>query len=93
MIEGKTKSGFKYKIDERCLTDYKIIEFVNQYDEADDMGKIQIVPKLTDFLLGTKGFEKLEKHIRSKNDGFCSIASLQTELYEIMNGTKEIKNS
>lgn len=93
MIEGKTKSGFKFKIDERCLTDYRILEFVDEYDKADDIGKMRIIPSLTDFLLGTKGFEKLEKHIRSKNEGFCSISNLQTELYEIMSNTKEIKNS
>lgn len=92
MIEGITKSGFKFKIDERCLTDYKILGFVDAYDNADDIGKVKIVPSLTDFLLGAKGFDKLEKHIRSKNDGFCSISDLQNELFEIMNSTKEIKN-
>lgn len=92
MIEGTTKSGFKFKIDERCLSDYSILRIIDEYDSSDDMGKMRLIPGLVNFMLGKGGFEKLEKHIRSKNEGFCSITDLQTEILEVMQNTKEIKN-
>lgn len=91
MIEGITKTGFKYKIDPRALKDWKLIDLVTKYDEANDLVKAKLIPDLVNILIGAKGFEKLEKHIRSKNEGYCSITDLQTEIFEIMQ-TKELKN-
>lgn len=91
MIEGKTKTGFKYKFDERVLEDWKLIDLVTNYDAVGKLEKVKIVPDLVNMLLGNGGFDKLEKHVRSKNEGFCSVTNLQNELFEILQ-SKELKN-
>ena len=35
MIEGKTKSGFKFKIDERILSDWRLVDAIG-LSESDD---------------------------------------------------------
>lgn len=92
MIAGKTKSGFKFQIDQRALEDWSLINLATKYDACgSNLEKAAIVPEIANLLIGKGGFDKLEKHIRSKNDGYCTISDLQTEIFEIMQ-TKEIKN-
>lgn len=91
MIEGKTKTGFEFNIDERALEDWALIELTKKYDKGNSLKKAEVVPEITNLLLGEGGFKKLEKHIRACNDGFCPIKALESELLEIINSNK-VKN-
>ena len=93
MLEGKTKSGFNFKIDERVLHDVALYSLIGQYDEGTEIQKIAVLPKLVNLILGAKGYEALEKHLRKKNDGFCTMDDMQAELVQIIQANKETKNS
>lgn len=42
-------------------------------------------------LLGEKGFEKLKKHVKEQNDGYCPVEILSKEFTEIVQSDNEIK--
>ena len=92
MITGKTKSGFSFEIDERALHDVTLYSLIGLYDDGTEIQKVTILPKLANFLLGEKGYESLEKHLRKKNDGFCTMEDIQAELMQILSANKETKN-
>lgn len=93
MIKSKTQSGFEFEIDERALEDWGIIEITKKYDKANNLEKADIIPELTNMLLGENGFTNLEQHIRKNNDGFCTITALQKEIMEMLTSNSKTKNS
>lgn len=90
MIEGKTKSGFIYKIDEEVRDDMELLEgFIGL-----DNGDYTVLPKCITSLLGQKQKDELYNHCRSKKSGRVSAQKVMKEVKEILNGAKdEIKNS
>lgn len=93
MVEGKTKSGFEFKYDERILNDYGLLEAIGAFDES--TGKIQQVAalkKMLDYLLGDNKDAFME-HIASKNDGFRPLDAIQAEMLEIISSSEKLKNS
>ena len=90
-IEGKTASGFKYKINKRLVNDYDFIEMYNNLTKT-GLG----MPDVLKYMIGDEGYESLKAHCRRK-DGFLSLKRMQYEMKDIMNtkiddGT-ELKNS
>jgi len=93
MIEGKTKSGYAFKYDERILNDYSLLEAIGRFDRAET--KIEQVAALTDmldYMLGDNK-ESLMEHIAAMNDGFRPVDKIQEELLEIVSMSKDLKNS
>lgn len=92
MIEGKTKSGFKYKIDESILEDWSVFEAIADMDSKDAS---KVLKGTTDFVNLVLSDEKsrMIEHIRKKNGGKCSVQMMTHEVNEIVSGAKEIKNS
>lgn len=91
MIEGKTKSGFKFKVDERLKDDWRIIEAIVDSESDDASLKLKGTKTLVDLVLG-KDKQKMIDHISKKNDGYCSIESLSSEIADIFSAIKELKN-
>lgn len=93
MIQGETKSGFKFEIDERILEDWSLVLLVKKYDNVkSDIEKTDIIPDLFNVLLGKGGFDKYEKYVRKNNDGFFPIPQIQADLFDILSSNK-LKNS
>lgn len=88
MLTGKTTSGFEFEIEDERLDDYELLEKLCEIDEGNG-GKI--ASAITD-LLGEKQKEMLKEHIRNK-DGRVSAKRMIGEFAEILNATKEGKNS
>ena len=80
---------FEYNIDERVKTDWDFLEAVA--DLQKNPSDLSIMKKLFTMLLGEKGFEKLKKHIKEQNDGFCPVEALSREFTEIVQSNNEIK--
>lgn len=91
MIEGKTKSGFKFKVDERIGTDWRLMEAIALSESDDASKKIKGSLDLINLILG-KDAEKLKTHIAKNNDGFIPAEVMNAEVLEIINSLKEIKN-
>lgn len=93
MIEGITKSGFKYKYDERILDDYSLVEAITAFDKSDNkMQQVSALTNIIDLLLGdTK--DDLMIHIAANNEGFRPLAAVYNEVFEIISASKDLKNS
>lgn len=93
MMNGKTRSGFEFTIDERSLDDYALLEAIGKFDAAGN--KIQQASALTeiiDYLLG-ENKEAFMEHIKKNNDGFRPIEAVRDEILDMMTITQELKNS
>ena len=87
MIEGKTASGFEYKITEDALDDYDLLEALTDIDS----GNYQKITVVVDHLLGKEQKEMLKKHIRE--NGRVSAKAMISEIFEILKGSQTGKNS
>jgi len=87
MIEGKTKSGFKYKIPEENLNNYELVEALSEVEENP-----LLIVKTVNLLLGKEQANKLKEHLRTKN-GIVPTDKLSEEIMEIFENQKETKNS
>lgn len=92
MIEGKTKSGFKYRIDERVLDDWRLIEAIRDSDSEDGSAAIRGMVNISNLLLGDQA-DALKKHIADRNDGFIPKDVMVNTMIEIVQSSKELKNS
>lgn len=87
MIEGKTKSGFKYEIHKARLENYELIESLSEVDENP-----LLLPKTVNLLLGKEQTNKLKEHLRD-DEGLVSTEKLTNEIMDIFQNQAETKNS
>ena len=87
MISGKTNSGFAFELSEDVLDDYELLEVLCAVD-AGEYGK---VPEVVKLLLGDEQKNKLKEHIRKEN-GKVSATLMLSEVTDIFNSTKSLKN-
>lgn len=91
-MKGKTKSGFKFDVNEAMLDDWETVKAIADMDSGDASRSIQGIVKFVGMILGDD--EKLlVDHIRGKNNGACPREVMFEEVVEIINSVKEIKNS
>lgn len=91
-MEGKTKSGFKFKVDERILTDWRFTMAVAKTQSASDMEKLHGAHEMVDLLLGADGEKALQDHVAKHNDGFVPADVFMAEVTEIMMAVPKAKN-
>lgn len=92
MIEGKTKSGFKFAIDERIGKDWRLITNISLVENGDSSDQLKGTTEIVHLLLG-KNEQKFMEHIAKKNEGYVPIEAVIDELRDIISATKETKNS
>jgi hypothetical protein len=92
MIEGKTKSGFKFKIDERILSDWRLVDAIGLSESDDASEQIRGVRNLVQLVLGEQT-DALKKHIADSNDGYVPMEKMTDIITEIITTSKELKNS
>ena len=86
MIQGKTKTGFKFKIEDAVLNDYELLELFSEVDENP-----LLVPKLVKMILGAEQKDALIEHVRD-DKGRASVDRVSLELEDILTSSKETKN-
>lgn len=86
-IEGKTSSGFNYKLSKARLENYELIESLNEVEENP-----LALPKTVNLLLGKDQAEKLKDHLRDDEE-LISTEKLSNEIMEIFENQQETKNS
>ncbi len=89
MIEGKTRSGFKFNLDEEKLDDMEILEYLAEVE--DDLSQL---PKLLEIFLGAEQKQRLYDFVKKK-EGRVSIKTTYEILLDIFaeagDQNKEIK--
>lgn len=93
MITGKTKSGFKFKFDERILQDWRFVKALKTMQGDDDVQKLNSISDVIMLILGSDGEQKISEHIAKKNDGFIPVEAIMEEVKEIIDSNAKIKNS
>lgn len=88
MVEGKTKSGFKFKINENIFRDW---DFITLSESIKNNGaSMRDVNSLIIMVLGEKGFDSLKDHVRKKL-GYADYVQIETEFKEICSNV-QVKN-
>lgn len=93
MIKGETKSGFKFEIDKRAFSDWRVVKLISKISKnTDAMETMDAIEELGRIILTDKGFDKLLKHVEKNNDGFCCVEKVGDEISDIFTSSNELKN-
>ena len=88
MIEGKTESGFVFKISQNIINDYELVENLSELDENP-----LILTTIVKQILGKDQANKLKDHVRNE-DGIVQTDKMTKEIIDIFkNSGEETKNS
>lgn len=87
MLEGKTASGFDYKIPEDNLNNYELVEVLGEMEENP-----LLIAKTVNLLLGKEQAKELKDHLRT-DGGTVPTDKMSEEIMEIFESQKETKNS
>lgn len=88
MTNIKLKNGFKCKVDERILSDWRFVKLIADVEKGDQAKKLVATANLVEMLLG-KDEEKLVALISKKNDGFVPQEEVYHSVIEIIEAMKE----
>ena len=86
-INGRTRSGFDFSIDERVLDDMELLEAAVQARKGDRSAEIEMIQRL----LGTEQKKALYDHLRV--DGRVSKAAVGAALVDIFQAIDPAKKS
>lgn len=90
-----TKSGFRWNVDERTLSDWNFISAIAKLESSEKNRRVTAMVGYAEAVLGKNGVEKLVSHIRSKNSGAAPVDAVLKEVAEITNILKanaKVKN-
>jgi hypothetical protein len=88
-VQGTTKSGFKFEVNEEAVKSMEFIDLVAELDE-----KPMLIGKVVKFMLGDEQKEKLYKHVRGdkKYTPAKDVDKEVNEIFDIINEVPETKN-
>lgn len=87
MIEGKTSSGFEFRVDEKVLDNMELVDAIAGVEESPIA-----VSKVIELLLGKEQRKALYASLRTE-DGRVPVKAVSDALVEIFNAGQPIKNS
>lgn len=87
MINGKTSSGFAYKISDEAANNFELLEVMAEVED----NPLRL-PRVVQLLLGDDQKKKLFDHVRTKN-GTVPIDLVTKEVLEIFSNDQKAKNS
>lgn len=87
MIQGKTKSGFPYQLDEKRLNNYELLEAVGDMEDNP-----LVLSKIVNLVLGVDQAKKLKDHLRT-DEGLVPTDRMSDEITEIFQSQDQTKNS
>ena len=83
-MEGITKSGFKFKVDERVLKDWRFTMALTKMENRKTaFDALQGMNEMAELLLGDQ-IGDFFNHIKEKNEGFAPFEVVTAELKEIL---------
>lgn len=96
MIEGKTKSGISFTINEKVSEDMRVALLIAQAkkaanEEKDAVDQMEPVIKLLELIFGESMMQFMDA-VASTHNGVCDAKSMILELNEIFEAVK-LKNS
>ena len=95
MIQGKTKSGIKFQLDERIKDDARFLFYLAkaQDEEADMAEQSKAIMGILKLIFGTdEGVLNFMNAVAACNGGICNVDKLLAELKEMFDALN-VKNS
>lgn len=86
MMQGKTSTGFEFKVDEKALDNMELVDAIAEADSNP-----VAVTRVITLLLGNEQKKCLYDHLRTP-DGRVPIKDATTAVVEIFNSAKQGKN-
>ena len=80
MIEGKTKTGFEYKMDENVLDDAELLERFAAIQKGDGLDFFDVLEDI----IGPKQKKALYEHCRDKKTKKVSLKALEVEFEDML---------
>ena len=90
-MQGVTKTGFEYSIDERILTDWRFTIALTKCQKSEGMTQLEGAQDMVRLMFGEDGLNKLMDHLAGLNDGFVPAEAVMATVQEIFE-TKIPKN-
>lgn len=79
-MQGTTKSGYQYNIDDRILKDWRFVTALTKCQQSKTpFDSLEGVQEMTRLLFGDK-FDEYMQFISSRNDGFCPSEVIMEEV-------------
>lgn len=78
MIQGRTKSGFEFEIDEGAVDNMELVDALAEASDDDPVS----VSRVVKLFLGEKLRKRLYEHLRNDN-GRVPVSAVNTEVAEI----------
>lgn len=82
MKEVKTSTGFKCKVNENVVKDWRFIKALSLMNSADEMDIVTGATQTVTLLLGAKGEQELCRHV--EQDGVAPVEDIMREIKEII---------
>lgn len=81
-MQGKTRSGFEYDIDDRILKDWRFINALTKCQNSEGIKQLEGMQEMVNLLFGNK-LEDFMKHIAEQNDGFVPTEAIMADVQDI----------
>ena len=88
MIEGTTRSGFHFEIDEDVFDDYFVLDALARIDKGDFTGLHEGISAV----LGERDTDRLINHVKADKKRVSATAMI-AEFGEILNAAKELSKN
>lgn len=82
-MQGKTKSGFEYDVDDRILKDWRFTLALTKCQKGEGLEKLQGAQDMIELMLGKKGAEQFIAYIAEQHDGYADSEVVLSEVKEI----------
>lgn len=85
-MKGQTKSGFKFELEEKRISNYELFDLIAEVDENP-----LVFPKMLSLLLGDEQKKRLMNHLRDE-EGLIPLEKVEAEVKEILLVSDKVKN-
>lgn len=82
-MQGKTRTGFEYNIDDRILTDWRFTMALTKCQNGKGMDQLAGAQEMVSLMLGEDGLERMMKHISDNNEGYVPAEAVMAEVQDI----------
>lgn len=82
-MQGKTKTGFEFEVDDRILSDWRFTMALTKCQNGKGIDQLAGAQDMVSLMLGEDGLDRMMKHIAGLNDGYVPAEAVMAEIRDI----------
>ena len=82
-MQGKTKTGFEFDIDDRILTDWRFTMALTKCQNGKGIDQLAGAQEMVSLMLGGDGLNRMMQHISDSHDGYVPAEAVMAEVQDI----------